>query len=574
SLDALGSLCPEQVRRVPGDVQSIADAEGGREVNVTELRARDRIFVRAGEVIPVDGRILDGYSQLGLSHLTGEPAPQEVSPGDAVTSGAVNIDGAMLIEVQREAGESTLQRLAKLTSGAKASRPKLVTLVDAIADRWSFAVVVSTLIIGAAPPLLWRAAIGPSMYRALVWLITASPCALILATPLVYVSGLSVAAANGVLLKGGRTLDALAVTNGVAFDKTGTLTTGTPTLQKIEEIGKAAAEGEGLEPLACAASLGQLSVHPVSRAVTSALPKDQKTFEVLDFQMVAGAGVTGSLVLDDGAREAVMGRPQFVSEKLEGSDAALAEELRARAQEVSEGSVMLALGIPEANRAWLFHLEDCMKESAPSVVAEVARRGSVYMLTGDRKANAMHVTDMLGASHFDSVHADLRPEDKLAKVQEFDTLLRERASQTSWSRRLLRSLGVSLGGLVMVGDGINDAPSLAAATAGISLEAQADGALHSNAVDGGDVLVLRRSGDPRGDSELERVAWLLTLAKKARSIVIQNLCLALTSILGASSLTLVTGMPLWLGVILHEGTTMLVGLNSLRLFSVSRRRRR
>lgn len=575
SLDALGSLCPETVRRLPPSAKSLADAEDGKKVKVLELREGDRIFVRAGEVIPVDGRILDGLSQLGLSHLTGEPLPQAVSPGDRVTSGAVTIDGALLIEVQRRAEESTLQRLAKLTANAKITRPKLVTLVDAVADRWSFAVVLSTLLIAAAPPLLWRAPIGPSLYRALVWLITASPCALILATPLVYVSGLSVAAANGVLLKGGRTLDALAVANGVAFDKTGTLTTGTPVLQSVEEIGSAHS-GKELDPLPFAASLGQLSVHPVSRAMVAALPVDQATYQVKDFQMVAGAGVTGNLLIDDGVQAAVMGRPDFVSQRFEGLDEALAKKLQVRAEEVnSGGSVMLALGLlsdqDEASRAWLFHLEDCVKASAPQVVDEVAKRGSVYLLTGDREANAVHTVEKVGAWKFQEIHADLRPEEKLAKVQEYDHLLRHRASEGSPWRRLLRSLGVSMGGLVMVGDGINDAPALAAATAGISLEAQADGALQSNALDGSDVLVLRRAGDPQGDTELRRVAWIISLAKKARVIVIQNICLALGSIIGASSLTLITGMPLWLGVILHEGTTMLVGLNSLRLFSSSLR---
>lgn len=577
SLDALGSLCPETVRRLPQSARSLADAEDGKKVKVLELREGDRIFVRAGEVIPVDGRILDGLSQLGLSHLTGEPLPQAVSPGDRVTSGAVTIDGALLIEVQRRAEESTLQRLAKLTTDAKVTRPKLVTLVDAVADRWSFAVVLSTLLIAAAPPLLWRAPIGPSLYRSLVWLITASPCALILATPLVYVSGLSVAAANGVLLKGGRTLDALAVANGVAFDKTGTLTTGSPVLQSVEEIGSSAHSAKELDPLPFAASLGQLSVHPVSRAMVAALPIDQPTYQVKDFQMVAGAGVTGNLIKDDRVQTAVtavMGRPDFVS-RFEGLDEALAKSLQVRAEEVkSGGSVMLALGLlneGEASRAWLFHLEDCVKASAPQVVDEVAKRGSVYLLTGDREANAVHTVEKVGASKFQEIHADLRPEEKLAKVQEYDDLLRHRASEGSLWRRLLRSLGVSMGGLVMVGDSINDAPALAAATAGISLEAQADGALQSNAVDGSDVLVLRRAGDPQGDTELRRVAWIISLAKKARVIVIQNICLALGSIIGASSLTLITGMPLWLGVILHEGTTMLVGLNSLRLFSSSLR---
>jgi len=577
SLDALGSLCPETVRRLPANSASLAEAEEGTEVKLLELRQGDRICVRAGEVIPVDGKILDGVSQLGLSHLTGEPLPQAVSPGNKVTSGAVSIDGALLIEVQRKAEESTLQRLAKLTATAKVSRPKLVTLVDAVAERWSFAVVVSTMLIAAAPVLLWRAPMGPSLYRALVWLITASPCALILATPLVYVSGLSVAAANGVLLKGGRTLDALAVATGVAFDKTGTLTAGTPILQSMEEIGSSTEVVDPLDPLPLAASLGQLSVHPVSRAMVAALPDDKKTYQVKDFQMVAGEGVTGSLLLDHRVQKAVMGRPDFVSENLTGSDEALAASLRSRAKEVtSGGSVMLALGLSgetsEGSKAWLFHLEDCMKASAPEVVAEVAQKNSVYLLTGDRHENAMHTIQKVGAMQFDETHADLRPEEKLAKVREYDDLLRHRANTGTPWKKFLRSLGVSMGGLIMVGDGINDAPALAAATAGISLEAQADGALQSNAVDGGDALVLRHFNDPQGNSDLRRVAWLIALAKKARVIVIQNICLALGSIIGGSSMTLVAGMPLWLGVILHEGTTFLVGLNSLRLFSGSLRR--
>lgn len=582
SLDALGSLCPETVRRLDAHVKTLADAEQGREVRVLDLRAGDRIFVRAGEVVPVDGRIIDGRSQVGMSHMTGEPLPQAVRPGNSVSSGAVTIDGALLLEVQREAGESTLQRLAKLTSSAKASRPKLVTLVDAVAERWSFAVVVSTALVAAVPPLLFRAPLGRSVYHALVWLITASPCALILSTPLVYLSGLSVAARNGVLLKGGRTLDALAVASGVAFDKTGTLTTGTPVLQSLEEVvdsesAHAKSKGEHqVDALLCAASLGRLSVHPVSRAAVAALPEDKDPLQVTGFQMVAGEGVTGNLLpKEDGVTcKAAMGRPAFVANQVEGSGRsshALVHALRSRAAKVAKtGSVVMALSVwspDEEARAWLFHFEDSVKEAAPAVVAEVSRGGPVYMLTGDRHANARSVVDEVGAANFDAVHADLRPEDKLEKVRLYDTLLRETAGKGSWQARLLGLLGVSLGGLVMVGDGVNDAPALAAATAGISLEAQTDGALQSNAVDGSDALILRRASDPRGDSDLKRVAWLLALAQKARNIILQNLCLAGGSILGASSVTLFTGMPLWLGVLLHEGTTMLVGLNSLRLFS-------
>uniref|UniRef100_A0A7S0BDH3 Uncharacterized protein n=1 Tax=Pyrodinium bahamense TaxID=73915 RepID=A0A7S0BDH3_9DINO len=489
--------------------------------------------------------------------------------------------------VRRPAHESTIQRIGRLASDAKASRPRLVTVLDAVAERWSYALVASTLVIAAVPPLLWQAPVGPSLYRSLAWLITASPCALILSAPMVYVSGLSVAAANGVLLRGGRTLDALAAVTGVAFDKTGTITTGSPTLRRVEVLGEPdSEEAVRQRGLLLASALSRLSVHPVSRGLVAAAPPGKRA-EVADFQMVTGAGVSGTLALPgEQPVHAALGRPVFVARQLEqlSGGTVIAEAIRGAAQAHEDGGAhedaggaVAAFGTITAGavdgathaHAWLFHFEHRLKSSAAEVLAKVSRSGPIYMLTGDRQASALRVAEEIGKGGvtFTGVHAELRPEGKLARVRELDTAMREReAGSGSLLSGLLRALGVSTGGLAMVGDGVNDAPALAAATAGISLAAQAEGALPT-AIEGSDVLVLRRAGDPAGDNDLVRVQWTFALARRARCIMLQNVVLALGSIGGVSALTLCTAMPLWLSVLLHEGTTMLVGLNSLRLLS-------
>eukprot|EP00928_Gymnodinium_smaydae_P043965 TRINITY_DN29366_c0_g2_i1.p1 TRINITY_DN29366_c0_g2~~TRINITY_DN29366_c0_g2_i1.p1 ORF type:complete len:897 (-),score=75.17 TRINITY_DN29366_c0_g2_i1:121-2811(-) len=588
SLDALSQMSPETARKMPHGSTNLGNIGDGAMVSAMDLACGDMILVRAGEVVPVDGEILDGVSQIGLEHLTGEPLPLAVSKGDEVMSGALSVDGALLLRVVRPAHESTVQKIGRLTASASASRPGIVTLLDAVAERWSYAVVVSTAAVAVIPPLMWQAPLSPSLYRALVWLITASPCALILATPLVYVSGLSVAAANGVLLKGGRTLDALAASNGLAFDKTGTLTVGAPSLVRIEDLAisdsETAADSRQLA-LLVASALGRLSVHPVAKALAETTVDSSNAVVVDDFEMIAGAGVTGSVQLQNGdVFKAALGRPAFVAEQMErhSRSAQLSAALRSASTLESVDDVpacvltTLALcpmmGSASDNNhcfAWVFYLEDRIKRASPDVLAEVSKSVPLYMLTGDCQVNALSTARQLGSDVvFDGIYADLRPDEKLKHVLELDAQLknvaREKVSLHAW---FLRALGVSAGGLVMVGDGVNDAPALAAATAGISIASGTEGALSTSAVEGSDVLILRQARDPHGDEDLLRVLWIMDVARRARQLVQQNIFLAMVSICGASSLTLFADIPLWLGVLLHEGTTVLVALNSLRLFS-------
>jgi len=484
------------------------------EKQLRDISIGEKILVKQGEIVPLDGKVIEGASSVNLVHLTGESIPNFKEVGDEVPAGARNLDAALLIEVNRLSADSTLTRIVQLITAAAEAKPRVQRFLDKFSKTYASLIILSTILFATFIPLFFSLpylGIEGSIYRALAFLIAASPCALIIATPTAYLSAISACARKGVLLKGGITLDALASCGVIAFDKTGTLTTGELECKEIKPIGKATFSQD--EALAIAAALERQVVHPIAAAICKLAETRKLSLpKIENFKALPGYGLQGTLV-DDTA--VAIGLPEHISSQ--------------KWEKKTDGQILAALSI--GNELFAFRFSDQVREEIPQLLAKLENENQLepVMLTGDRQENAHFVGNLLGLRH---IFANLRPEDKLTKVEELSAKK----------------------GLAMVGDGINDAPALARATVGISM-----GRIGSaTAVDASDVVLL--------NDDLHVLTWLFRKAKKTKRIVAQNLILALTVILFATTPALLGWVPLWVAVILHEGGTVLVGLNSLRLF--------
>jgi heavy metal translocating P-type ATPase len=479
---------------------------------LAEIPIGARILVKAGEIIPLDGEVIDGRSYVNLVHLTGESQPIGKTVGDEVPAGAGNLDGTLTISVTRTSGDSTVSRIIKLITQAQDAKPKLEQFLDRFGKYYASTIILLSVAFAIALPVFWGLPyLGAEggIYRALAFLIAASPCALVLATPTAYLSALSSCARRGILPKGGIMLDAVATCTTVALDKTGTLTTGKLTYTGIEQL-----SGPPLEQnlaIAIAASLERHAVHPIAEALTAfAETKKIQILPVENFRSIAGYGLEGTIA----SHPASIGQREFIQEK---SQASLPPADQMATYLYVKGSL------------FVFHFTDTLRTDAKKVISQLKKDNlRVVMLTGDHASSAKDVASELG---IDEVFADLRPEDKLAKVTEL-------ALQAP---------------LVMVGDGINDAPALARATVGISM-----GKIGSaTAVDASDIIFIH--------DDISLLSWLYKKAHQTRRILRENIALALGVILFVTTPALLGLVPLWVAVILHEGGTVLVGLNSLRL---------
>jgi Zn2+/Cd2+-exporting ATPase len=511
---ALARLTPDEVLVRRGDSEVVVRAE---DVDVGET-----VVVKPGERLALDGRVLEGSSAVNEAPVTGESVPVEKVAGDTVYSGSLNGQGGLLVEASRRAGDSTLQRVARLVEEAQASKAPSEQFVDRFSRAYTPIVVAAALVLAVVPPIL-GAGFGEWFYRALALLIIACPCALVISTPVTVVSGIGAASRRGILVKGGTALEAAGRLKALAFDKTGTLTEGRPVLSRVVAL-----DGSGeTEALVLAAALERRSEHPLAYAILSAgaerAAEGAGLPPVASFRSVAGRGAEGEV---DGKR-CMIGSPRLFAERGielgdEASDA-LAEVERA-------GETPVILG-REGEVLAIFGIADAVRPEAKATLDALRRAGvqEMVMLTGDAEAPTKRIAGELSVGY----RARLLPEQKVEAVRE---LVSEH------------------GGAGMVGDGVNDAPALAASSVGFAMGAAGTDV----ALETADVALMQ--------DDLPKLAEAVVLSHAAERIIRQNVAVSIL-IKGLFVLLAPFGLvALWMAVLADMGTSIAVTLNGLRLF--------
>ncbi|HEX6355872.1 heavy metal translocating P-type ATPase [Actinophytocola sp.] len=517
SVRGLLDLAPDTATRV--------GPSGEETVPVTDLAVGDVIQVRPGERIGADGTVMSGASEVDQATITGEPLPMDRTPGDEVFAGTLNGTGALRVRVDRLAGESVVARIATLVEQATQTKAKTQLFIEKVEQRYSIGMVAATIALFVLP-LLWGEALQDSLLRAMTFMIVASPCAVVLATMPPLLAAIANAGRHGVLAKSAVVMEQLGATTRVAFDKTGTLTRGTPVLAEIRLLDPRFTEDELLR---LAASAERQSEHPLAAAVVrAARQRDLDLADADEFAAHPGRGITARV--DDHYLQ--LGSPDAYLSEVDVAPWQAVGSLR----ELGQTAVVV---LCERTPVAVLGVTDEVRTEAGTAVAAVTRLtgAAPVLLTGDNHTAAHQLATAVGIGE---VRAGLLPEDKVGAVQELQA-----------------------GGhhVTVVGDGINDAPALAAAHTGIAMGgAGADLTLHT-----ADAIVVR--------DDLAAIPAAIALSRRARRVVTANLAIAATFIAVLVVWDLVGHLPLPLGVAGHEGSTVIVGLNGLRLLRKSAWRR-
>jgi Zn2+/Cd2+-exporting ATPase len=487
-------------------------------VAVENIRVGEILTIRPGQRIALDGVVISGTSAINQSPITGESIPQDKAPGDSVFAGTLNQTGFLTVKVTHIASDTTVAKIIHLVEEAQSSRAPTQQWVDKFAQIYTPIVIASAIAIALIPPLAFAQPFNVWLYRALVMLVIACPCALVISTPVSIVSAIGAATRQGILFKGGHALETAGHLTSLAFDKTGTLTQGEPVLQKVYELGEVSANFV----LLIAAALEQKSEHPLAKAIVATAKAQKFQLETTEnFTAYPGKGVTAQF----GENLYLVGNQRLFAE-FGITSSPTATSLLAEIESLGQTPVLVG---NSQSLLGIIALADGLRLEAASAVQMLRRlkMQHLVMLTGDRTAVAKQIAQQVGITEY---QAELLPEDKLQVIQQ------------------LRQSGV----VGMVGDGINDAPALAAADISFAV--------------GGIDIALETADVVLVGSDLRRLAYAVTLSRHTVSVIQQNVVFSLVT----KGLFLVLGtfgfVGLAIAVLADTGTSLLVTANGMRLF--------
>lgn len=507
SISALMDICPEYV-----NVERDGKVE---QIDPDEASVGDIIIIKPGEKVPLDGIITEGSSSLNTTALTGESMPMDVSAGDSVINGCININGLLKVKVTKEYSDSTVAKILELVENSAENKAHTENFITKFARYYTPIVVILALILAFLPPVFLGGDFKDWMMRALNFLVVSCPCALVISIPLSYFSGIGCASRNGILIKGSNYMEAVTKADTVVFDKTGTLTKGSFFVTEIHPAGMS--EDELMEITAVAESF---SDHPISLSLKKACKAQLDTGRVSDTEELSGRGV----------KAVVDGKIVFAG------NARLMEEVGCEYIDCDSFGTVIHTSV-DGKYAGYIIISDKIKDDSKSAIAALKSAGikNTVILSGDKKAVAKKIGEELG---IDTVYSELLPSDKVEKLSEI--------------------IDKSLGSVIFVGDGINDAPSLSRADVGIAM-----GALGSDAaIEAADIVLM--------DDKPSKIPLTLKIAEKTKNIVRQNIIFAIAVKILVLILSALGMSNMWQAVFADVGVSVIAIINAMRAQKISK----
>jgi Zn2+/Cd2+-exporting ATPase len=496
-------------------------------IHVEDIIVGDIMLVKPGQKIAMDGLVIKGNSSVNQAAITGESVPVEKQANDEVFAGTLNEEGMLEVQVTKHVDDTTIAKIIHLVEEAQAERAPSQAFVDRFAKYYTPIIMIVAVLVAIIPPLLLSADWSEWIYQGLAVLVVGCPCALVVSTPVSIVTAIGNAARNGVLIKGGIYLEETGALKAIAFDKTGTLTKGVPVVTDLEVISDVADRNHLLTIIA---ALEYRSQHPLAASIIKLADQEGLPFkgvEVTEFSSLTGKGIKGTIE----GMTYFIGSPKWIEELLNnGFNQAIQKQIL---KLQNQGKTVMVICADQEINA-LIAVADEVRDTSHSVIQKLHQLGikKTIMLTGDNKGTANAIGSQVGVSE---VQAELLPQDKLD---------------------FIKQLRQEYGKVAMVGDGINDAPALAAATVGVAM----GGAGTDTALETADIALM-------GD-DLRKLPFTIKLSRKALQIIKQNITFSIVIKLIALLLVIPGWLTLWIAIFADMGATIIVTLNSLRLLKV------